>query len=78
MLREPDTALQYVHTLVIHPSTQFQTVTDESSSHPSLATAQLDWTDALTDSGIPAVQALLQEASADLILGADVVRPCAS
>lgn len=47
--------------------------TDRSACHPALKTCLLDWTDSLTEVGIPATKALLEEASPDLILGADVV-----
>ena len=36
-------------------------------------TISLDWADSLTEAGVPVVKAVLQEASPDLLLGADVV-----
>lgn len=48
-------------------------LTDDSAAHPSLKTSSLDWTDSLDEAGIPRVQVSLQDASPDIILGADIV-----
>ncbi|EKM61411.1 uncharacterized protein PHACADRAFT_168858 [Phanerochaete carnosa HHB-10118-sp] len=46
---------------------------NKSSSHPSIKTVHLDWTDSLDPIGIASVHDLLEEASPDVILGADIV-----
>jgi len=46
---------------------------DKSSLHPDIEAAHLDWTDSLDPIGIASVHDLLEEASPDVILGADVV-----
>ena len=47
---------------------------DASSRHPDLAWHSLDWADTLDNSKQPAVQALLDQADVDMIVGADLVR----
>ncbi|KAI0684765.1 putative methyltransferase-domain-containing protein [Cytidiella melzeri] len=44
-----------------------------SSQHPLIHTEELDWADALRDSRLPMIHRVLQKASAELIIGADVV-----
>ncbi|GJE86202.1 methyltransferase-domain-containing protein [Phanerochaete sordida] len=46
---------------------------NKSAAHPRIATARLDWTDSLDPEGVKSVQDLLEKASPDVILGADVV-----
>lgn len=46
---------------------------DKSSEHPDIQAQELDWTDALDESRRPAIQSLLDEASAELVIGADIV-----
>jgi hypothetical protein len=51
------------------------TLADASSGHQHLQFRQLDWFSALHADDIPFVRDMMAEADADLILGADIVRP---